>query len=137
MKNDTKWEYFSVRTPTVVGRHSSSDIVLNFESVSSRHARIIFIDGDFTVIDLQATNGTRINGEKITEAIIHDGDFVAFGMENYLVKISEKPLPCLYHPETDKTYAIGMFPFYMGRGEANQLIVNDSSVSTSHAILDL
>jgi len=136
MKNDTKWEYFSVRTPTVVGRHSSSDIVLNFESVSSRHARIIFIDGDFTVIDLQATNGTRINGEKITEAIIHDGDFVAFGMENYLVKISEKPLPCLYHPETDKTYAIGMFPFYMGRGEANQLIVNDSSVSTSHAILD-
>ncbi|MGI9492680.1 MAG: FHA domain-containing protein [Geminicoccaceae bacterium] len=50
----------------VVGRHPAlSNLVIDDESVSRRHCRFSFADGDVVVEDLNSLNGTLIDGEPI------------------------------------------------------------------------
>lgn len=64
---------------TTVGRHPESDVVLTCPSSSGRHAVIKQSGGDFYVNDLDSSNGTRVNGAEIEEALLKDGDRVGFG----------------------------------------------------------
>ena len=51
----------------IIGR-SGADIVLEDEKVSRKHAEIgLYGPGAYTVRDLASTNGTRLNGRKISE----------------------------------------------------------------------
>lgn len=63
----------------LVGRHSSNDICLRDSSVSRHHAAIVPEGGGWTVIDLNSTNGTRINGEVIRQGDLSDSDEVTIG----------------------------------------------------------
>jgi signal transduction histidine kinase/pSer/pThr/pTyr-binding forkhead associated (FHA) protein len=64
---------------TTVGRHPTNNIVLAFESVSRFHARIDR-RGDYYILqDLNSSNGTFVNNEKVTQMTIHHGDAVTFG----------------------------------------------------------
>ncbi len=62
-----------------VGRRESCDIVFNDPSVSRRHARIDFWDGQYTIRDLNSTNGTLVNGKRISFGLLKSGDFITFG----------------------------------------------------------
>lgn len=62
-----------------VGRLPESTIVLADPNVSRQHAEIRARGTSFVVIDLGSTNGTRINGTRINEQELADGDEVAFG----------------------------------------------------------
>ncbi len=64
---------------TTVGRHPESDVVLTCPSSSARHAVIKNASGSFYVNDLDSSNGTRVNGAEIEEALLKDGDRVGFG----------------------------------------------------------
>jgi pSer/pThr/pTyr-binding forkhead associated (FHA) protein len=62
-----------------IGRSPSADIVLDDSSVSRRHA-LLARRGDVTVIlDDRSLNGIRVNGERVKEAILRDGDTIAIG----------------------------------------------------------
>jgi pSer/pThr/pTyr-binding forkhead associated (FHA) protein len=63
----------------VVGRSSELDMVLVEEMVSRRHAIIHVKEGGIRIEDLGSTNGTFVNGEKITQAELHEGDRVLIG----------------------------------------------------------
>lgn len=64
---------------TTVGRHPTNNIVLAYESVSRFHARIDR-RGDYYILqDLNSSNGTFVNNEKVTQMTIHHGDAVTFG----------------------------------------------------------
>jgi len=39
-------------------------------NVSKRHARIVLKDGKFIIVDLKSTNGTYVNGRKITSPLV-------------------------------------------------------------------
>lgn len=61
-----------------IGRRPNSDIVLNDSSVSSMHAQIIR-EGDYwKVLNLLSSNGTFVNGEKVSERLLSPGDRIAF-----------------------------------------------------------
>jgi S1-C subfamily serine protease len=62
-----------------VGRSPENTIILSHDSVSSHHAEIVPVDGDYLLRDLQSSNGTAVNGEPITEVNIKDGDRIMFG----------------------------------------------------------
>lgn len=64
---------------TTVGRHTDSMVVLPSGSVSSHHGAIRWREDGFYVQDLGSRNGTRVNGVEIEEALLNDGDRVAFG----------------------------------------------------------
>ena len=63
----------------LVGRHASNDICLRDGSVSRHHAAIVPEKNGWLVIDLNSTNGTRLNGEVVRQAYLSDSDEVTVG----------------------------------------------------------
>ena len=62
-----------------IGRSPAADIVLDDASVSHRHA-LIAQRGERTVIlDDRSLNGVAVNGTRVGEAELHDGDTIAVG----------------------------------------------------------
>jgi pSer/pThr/pTyr-binding forkhead associated (FHA) protein len=64
---------------THVGRSTGADIVLDDSSVSRRHAILARRGDDTVVLDDRSLNGIRVNGERVTEAVLHNGDRIAVG----------------------------------------------------------
>ena len=64
---------------TSVGRIAENQLHIPDDSVSSRHAEIIFENANFYVRDLESTNGTFVNGSKTQSAVLKHGDEVRFG----------------------------------------------------------
>ena len=63
----------------VIGRSSELDMVLVEDMVSRRHAKISVEDGDIFLEDLGSTNGSFVNGEKITRTKLEEGDRILIG----------------------------------------------------------
>lgn len=64
---------------TTIGRHPDNNVVLTCPSSSGRHAVIKASEEGVYVQDLGSSNGTRVNGAEIEEALLKDGDRVGFG----------------------------------------------------------
>lgn len=62
-----------------VGRGEGVDILIKAQVVSSRHALLRRRGIAWMVIDNQSSNGTRVNGEPVVEAVLRPGDRVSFG----------------------------------------------------------
>lgn len=63
-----------------IGRVPGNDIVLPKGNVSKRHSRIVLKDNRFIVVDLKSTNGTYVNGRKITSPlVVKEGDKIYVG----------------------------------------------------------
>jgi hypothetical protein len=62
-----------------IGRALSNDIRLDNEGVSRNHARLVRLDDEFTVEDLESRNGIYVNGLQVHSAILRDGDEVQIG----------------------------------------------------------
>jgi hypothetical protein len=65
----------------VIGRHPSCDVVIADDTVSRRHAQLIFRDGGWIVRDLDSTNGTRLNGQYVGRCRLHPGDQLGLGRQ--------------------------------------------------------
>jgi pSer/pThr/pTyr-binding forkhead associated (FHA) protein len=62
-----------------IGRSPAADIVLDDSSVSRRHALIARRGEDTVVLDDRSLNGIRVNGVRVNEAILRDGDVIVLG----------------------------------------------------------
>jgi pSer/pThr/pTyr-binding forkhead associated (FHA) protein len=60
-----------------IGRMDDNDIILHNAHVSRYHARLVAKSGQYTLMDLQSTGGTSVNGEKINRAGIKPGDVIS------------------------------------------------------------
>ena len=65
---------------SIIGRDESNTIALPLDNtVSRRHSRIENAGGSYTVYDEGSSNGTFVNGVKITERVLHSGDEIQVG----------------------------------------------------------
>jgi DNA-binding SARP family transcriptional activator len=63
-----------------IGRQVGNDVVLNSDlRVSRHHAEIQERDGEWVLRDLRSRNGTTLNGERITEGFLRNGDKIKIG----------------------------------------------------------
>jgi hypothetical protein len=62
-----------------IGRHPDCNLVLADPNVSRNHAEIRPQGDRYVVVDLGSTNGTRVNGVRVDERVLQDGDEVTFG----------------------------------------------------------
>ncbi len=62
-----------------VGRIDGNEIQIVHGSISSRHAELVIDGAEYRVRDLESTNGTRVNDEKVTEVLLQDRDRLQFG----------------------------------------------------------
>jgi pSer/pThr/pTyr-binding forkhead associated (FHA) protein len=64
---------------THVGRGMTADLRLDDYTVSARHAIIVARAAGLRILDDRSTNGTVVNGRRVDEAELHDGDVVVLG----------------------------------------------------------
>jgi pSer/pThr/pTyr-binding forkhead associated (FHA) protein len=62
-----------------IGRSPSSDIQLEDSSVSRRHAVVAHRGGRAVLLDDRSLNGIYVNGQRVSEAALNDGDRIAIG----------------------------------------------------------
>jgi pSer/pThr/pTyr-binding forkhead associated (FHA) protein len=69
-----------------IGRDSSNEITINDAEVSRRHARLSFQGGKFVAEDLGSTNGTYVNGQRLTgQRVLKSGEVISLGEQIELV----------------------------------------------------
>jgi hypothetical protein len=66
-------------TQLTIGRGLSNDIILEDTRVSRNHAQLRYKTRRFWVTDLSSTNGTFVNGERVSEQALRDGDTLSLG----------------------------------------------------------
>lgn len=65
--------------PVVIGRLSECEIPVSDPQVSRRHAEVCRDQNGFRVVDLDSTNGTFVNGARVRESRLFDGDELRVG----------------------------------------------------------
>jgi diguanylate cyclase (GGDEF)-like protein len=63
----------------VIGRSEDTDLTLSNSDVSRHHAAVRFQRGRYIIEDLNSTNGTYVNGQKIEEHSLKPGDEISIG----------------------------------------------------------
>jgi pSer/pThr/pTyr-binding forkhead associated (FHA) protein len=62
-----------------IGRSPATDILLEDPSVSRRHAVVVHRNGRAVLLDDRSLNGIFVNGERVGEAQLRDGDAIMIG----------------------------------------------------------
>ena len=111
-----------------IGSDSSCDLVVKNNKVSGRHCRIT-VDGDRVVLtDLDSTNGTYINDERLEGTrVITTADTITLGQSQPM------PWPRELESTAEKTAPAAVIT--IGRGPDNSVVLRDSNDSTHHARL--
>jgi len=60
-------KYILGTTPVVIGRHPECEVHVDDGSVSRRHARIVYADGNYFVEDMESRNGTFLNDQQVMQ----------------------------------------------------------------------
>src|SRR6185295_13075341 len=69
-----------------IGRDPSNDLVLPDAMVSRRHAVIEFRSSQYFLRDCNSSNGSLVNGDRVSERGLRDGDLVAIGTARLLFR---------------------------------------------------
>ncbi|MDQ6603745.1 MAG: DUF3662 domain-containing protein [Chloroflexota bacterium] len=72
-----------------IGRALDNDVVLESNDISRRHVRIEPAGTLLRLIDLGSTNGTRVNGRRVQEHLLRDGDLVELGSTQLLFRVGD------------------------------------------------
>ena len=91
-------------TLLAIGRDPSNDLVLPDAMVSRRHAVIEWRGSQFFVRDCNSSNGSVVNGDRISEKSLRDGDLVAIGTARLLFReeLAEPGAKVVQHPSAAK-----------------------------------
>ena len=126
-----------------IGYAAGNDLVINAPQVSSFHARIFVEGGKTYITDLRSTNGTFLNGVKLTKPMpISVGDLVGLGsyslsygesLHKRLVKAPSRTL-AIDTNAIDWQSATGA-RLRLGRAEDNEIVIPAPQVSGYHAEL--
>jgi pSer/pThr/pTyr-binding forkhead associated (FHA) protein len=65
--------------PTKIGRSLDNDLVVPDQSISRHHASIAVVDGAFRLADLNSQNGCFVDGKRVSQATLRDGDAIRLG----------------------------------------------------------
>ncbi len=135
-----------VETEVVIGRAEDVALTIQDEEVSRRHARVFAQAGRYLVEDLGSRNGTDLNGQRLSgPAELTHGDRIGVAGVTLefngapetahlsgSTRLLSRPLPAV---ATDRA-RLRDGVLTIGRGEDNDLVVPDPSVSRHHAVVN-
>lgn len=119
----------------VIGRSDECTAVLGGDGISRMHARVlVHRDGRVTIQDLGSTNGTFVEGERISEAELHPGDKVLLGRETVLKFVYQDHVDELYHREIyNSAIRDGLTGIY-NRKHLDERLAKDASLAARQKI---
>ena len=71
-----------------IGRSSGAEFIVDAALVSRLHCRLTAGATELQVRDLDSTNGTFVNGKRVTEASLNEGDCLGIGRVDFVVSRS-------------------------------------------------
>lgn len=167
MKKIDSPDEYRIDQQVKIGRVSDNDIVITSGGVSRYHCLIYVEDGNIMVKDLGSTNGTYINDQKITRAQVYKDDILRVGLEKFVfldsadpempgkdkepdsegtsilpeLAFGEKIKDIIIKPLNDRCSRQYLLPVNtiskIGRLESNHIFLDDSSVSRTHATIEV
>lgn len=92
---------------SLIGRSSRCDVCIKHPGISAEHALIRQVSGAATVEDLGSTNGTRVNGKKLTQMrTLRHGDQIGVGRERLMYFAELDSAANFMQPESIEPFAI-------------------------------
>lgn len=82
---------YPIEGTMVLGRTAECDLAFSYDRLSRMHAELKVVNGVLTVRDLNSSNGTYVNGEKIKQATLRHGDTLAMDKLEFTV-VGPKPV---------------------------------------------
>ncbi len=79
------------RTPFTLGRSPNSDFFLEVPSVSKIHVNFTFQDDQWWVNDAQSTNGIYLDGQKISQSVLHEKTKIELGLDGPVIWVEPHP----------------------------------------------
>lgn len=101
------------KTTFKIGRAEFCDVCPNDMGVSRNHAELILNNGVLKVFDLESTNGTFVNGERVRERELQVGDVLTVAGTSYVIDTRPRGIwerlavaaKAMMHHEIDKSLA--------------------------------
>jgi uncharacterized RDD family membrane protein YckC len=104
--SSSRREILLPRTLLSIGRDPSNDLVLPDAMVSRRHAVIELRGSQYFLRDCNSSNGSLVNGDRVSERSLRDGDLVAIGTARLLfreeVEIEDAGAKVVQHPSAPR-----------------------------------
>ena len=75
-----------------IGREVRCDVMINNDSVSRRHAEVVRLAEGWLIRDLDSRNGTYVNGQRIQEYVLEEGDLITIGDVNLTFEGPRQPV---------------------------------------------
>ena len=86
-----KKTFFLTQNLTFVGRSDMNDLVSKSKGMAPRHSKIEKVAGRYKIIDLDTQGGTFVNGRRVEQKFLKDGDHISFESVKYLFSLSGEP----------------------------------------------
>lgn len=119
-----------------IGRNSDNDIIINYPYISSHHAEIIISDKKLILRDLNSSNGTYVNKQKITQAQITPDDQIHFGTYKFnLERFSNYFEDTSSRDASNLSVTIKEGVNRVGRARDNDIVLMHPLISAHHAII--
>ena len=106
-KKDSIWELRGDRN--VIGRDTKCDIAINDPNLSRTHAEIFREENRFVLYDKNSSNGTRINGDRVTRQVLLPGDQIEIGKTKIEV-LEDAPIPDVEWQDQDTHLVTSVIP---------------------------
>lgn len=97
-----------VNDVTLVGRKDGlCDLTFDRASISKLHCLLVKTDGLIFVRDLGSTNGTKVNGQRVTRGALLPGDELAFASIKFRVHLGPGQPDIGHHDRTEQLSKVG------------------------------
>jgi pSer/pThr/pTyr-binding forkhead associated (FHA) protein len=84
---------------TTIGRVEDNTFQIAEASVSSHHCEVLLRGSDVVIRDLNSTNGTYINGEKVSESVIKPNQILRLGQIEMRLETDSPAAPTKKHQD--------------------------------------
>ncbi|MFC2613522.1 MAG: FHA domain-containing protein [Eikenella corrodens] len=128
--------------PVIIGRSAPASVIINQAQVSACHAQLLFDGRQVRVEDLGSTNGTYVNGSKVTRAVLNAGDVLQLTADENIARFSmgspqaaQACIAATLQPLGAGLPAIALYSgqtVRIGRNSSNDVVINRQQVSGSH-----
>src|SRR4051794_30994046 len=143
VSDDRRGRRYPLDAPRVrIGRGTMNEIVTGDPRASRLHAEIRRQGERYLLSDLASTNGTTLNGQRVTETELHDGDLIQIGAFSLVLQVgtAQDILPRAVPPGHVGSAAGGAVfdlqsrtAITIGRDPTNEMVLDHPQVSRHHA----
>jgi pSer/pThr/pTyr-binding forkhead associated (FHA) protein len=77
----------------LLGRDEEADITIDDKRISRQHCKISLAENGYVITDLGSSNGTFVNGQRVTEKPLEDGDQIQIGSSRFKFSLESPAIP--------------------------------------------